>query len=261
MKGMGTLLAASFYAFSCVAWADTTVITNSVDQAVSINQAGSQSQQTIDGLVDQTRTALDEYLALDSELNILNSNNRHLQLLIADQTAQLKSLAMQLDSIGETNNALTPMMSDMIETLELFVQLDIPFFPQERTERINRLKETFTRSDVTLATKYRSILEAFEIENDYGRTIESYRGELENSPNVRLVEFFRLGRVALYYQTIDELEAGIWNNTTKQWQQLDTSTIPSIKDAIAMAKKRSAPDLLYLPIPSPVSAEADEVQP
>jgi hypothetical protein len=36
-----------------------------------------------------------------------------------------------------------------------------------------------TRADVTNAEKFRRIMEAYQIENDYGNTIEAYRANIE----------------------------------------------------------------------------------
>ena len=55
----------------------------------------------------------------------------------------------------------------------------------------------------------------------------------------------RIGRVSLYYLTLDGLEAGIWND--KQWQRLDDKYRQSIEQGLKVAKKQLPPDLLVLP--------------
>ncbi len=139
----------------------------------------------------------------------------------------------------------------MLESLDQFIKLDIPFLLNERIERVTRLKAMMERPDVTVTEKFRRILEAFQIEIDYGKTIKAYRGTLEINETVRDVEFLRVGRVAYLYQTINAQQTGVWDKKNKSWIELPSAKyrIPVTK-AIRIAKQQIAPDLLILPIDS-----------
>jgi hypothetical protein len=117
------------------------------------------------------------------------------------------------------------------------------------------LKDMFVRADVTNAEKYRRILEAYQIENDYGNTIEAYRSDLELNGTVTEVDFLRLGRVAIYYQRLDGSESGFWNKTNKRWESLPLSYSNSIRNGLRIARKEAAPDLLILPVPAAEAAK------
>jgi hypothetical protein len=106
------------------------------------------------------------------------------------------------------------------------------------------------RADVTHAEKFRRILEAYQIENDYGNTIEAYKADLTMNDVSSSVDFLRLGRVALYYQRFDGSETGYWNKEQKQWQTLSTDYHNAIRNGLRIARKETAPDLLTLPIPA-----------
>ncbi len=109
------------------------------------------------------------------------------------------------------------------------------------------LRELMGRADVTNAEKYRRILEAYQIENDYGRTIEAYRGTLADG---RTVDFLRVGRIALIYQTLDADEAAVWDQAARQWVALDSSYRTAIKQGLRIARKQAAPDMIRLPLPA-----------
>jgi hypothetical protein len=107
------------------------------------------------------------------------------------------------------------------------------------------------RSDVTVAEKFRRLLEAYEIENDYGRTIEAYKGSLELDGAVREVDFLRIGRTALLYQTVDAEIFGMWDKSQGAWVSLPAEYRNQIRSGIKMARKQVAPNLLILPIGAP----------
>ena len=139
-------------------------------------------------------------------------------------------------------------MHKMVEVLEQFIAADIPFLPQERGERIGMLKELVARADVSVAEKYRRILEAYQIESDYGRTLEAWRGELESKGETRTVEFLRVGRSMLYYQTADGHISGLWNESAKEWQELPSSARRPLASALGIARQQKSPDWLMLPV-------------
>jgi hypothetical protein len=97
-------------------------------------------------------------------------------------------------------------------------------------------------------------MEAYQIENAYGRSIEAYTGDLELDGTKRTVDFLQVGRVALLYQTSDRSETGFWDRDANTWQQLDDSYRTPVANAIKVARKQTAPDLLQIPVPAAVEA-------
>jgi hypothetical protein len=111
------------------------------------------------------------------------------------------------------------------------------------------------RADVSISEKYRLIMEAYQIELEYGRTLETYEGTLTVDDQTRTVQFVRLGRVSLMYRTLDGDESGYWDATQKQWVA-DNSYEDTIERAIRVAKKEIAPELLIAPVPAPVEVKS-----
>ncbi len=91
-------------------------------------------------------------------------------------------------------------------------------------------------------------MEAYQIEMDYGRTLEAYSGLHEVAGQQRDVDFLRVGRTALIFATRDGSELGIWHKQSRQWQPLPDSYRTEITKGLRMAKKQLAPDLLSLPV-------------
>ncbi len=230
-------------------------LTQSIQVEISTNNAAIQSQGKIDGLSDKTHKMLDQYRSAIHQRENLKTYNNYLKELLKSQQLEKESLQQQLQDIETTQHEIVPLILRMRESLEQFVQLDIPFLASERQQRIAGLKEMMVRADVSSAEKYRRILEAFQIENDYGKTIEAYRAELELNGVVSSVDFLRLGRVALYYQRLDGSESGYWSREQKKWIVLPSDFRNAIRQGLRIARKETAPDLLVLPVPKVEAAQ------
>lgn len=221
---------------------------NAIDTQVKTDIAAQKSQQQVDNLADETTQMLAEYRNVLAQTESLRAYNDQLDTLVASQKKELDSIALQLKNIETTQRDIVPLMIKMIEVMTQFVELDIPFLPEERKTRVVELQTLMDRADVTLAEKYRRILEAYQVETEYGRTIEAYQAELVNGDTARTVDFLRIGRVSLYYLSLDGMEAGIWDTKSGQWQPLSDDYLQPIAQGLKVALKQLPPDLLVLPV-------------
>jgi len=208
--------------------------------------AAQRSQQQVDMLADETSSMLIEYREVLRQTESLQAYNEQLNKLVVSQEKELDSIGIQLKNIETTQRDIIPLMLKMIDTMAQFVELDLPFLMEERHQRVVELQALMERADVTLAEKYRRILEAYQVETEYGRTIEAYKDELVEGDSTRTVDFLRIGRVGLYYLTLDGVEAGVWQQD--QWQKLDDRDRQGISQGLKVAKKQLPPDLLILPV-------------
>ena len=230
-----------------------------LSQAIKVdtatNNTAIQSQKKIDRLSDQAQKALAEYRSATRQTETLKTYTSHLRELVKSQTEEKISLQQQLEEIETTQQEIVPLILRMLDSLERFIQLDLPFLPGERQQRLSLLKDMVVRADVTNAEKFRRIMEAYQIENDYGKTIEAYRADLDIKGNTSSVDFLRMGRVALYYQRLDGSETGLWNRETKAWETLPSSYRNAIRSGLRIARKETAPDLIIIPVPAAESAK------
>lgn len=221
-----------------------------INTETAANNAAIKSQKKIDGLSDKTQRMLEQYRSASHQSETLAIYNNHLKDLLDSQEKEKNSLTQQLKDIETTQREIVPLILRMLDSLDKFIALDLPFLPEERKKRLNKLKEMAVRADVSNAEKFRRILEAYQIENDYGNTIEAYRADLTQKSVTSSVDFLRLGRVALYYQRFDGSETGYWDKEQQQWQLLSSDYRNAIRNGLRIARKEAAPDLLTLPIPA-----------
>jgi hypothetical protein len=222
-----------------------------VDAAELGNRAAAEAQALIDKLSDDTDALASEYRKALQETESLKIYNRQLEDLLASQDKEMASLERQIGEVDVVQRQITPLMLRMIDTLEQFVRLDVPFLPEERAQRVAGLREMMGRADVSLSEKYRRLMEAYQVESEYGRTIEAYRGTLDAAGEQRTVDFLRVGRVALMYQTLDGQEVGFWDRQAGVWQEVPGEYRSPVKQGLQIAKKQVAPDLIRIPVPAP----------
>ena len=221
------------------------------------NVEGVASQERIDALSEETDSLFTRYSNALRQTDALRDYNRQMRELIRSQEGELASLREQVDQVEVVGRSVVPLMNRMIDALEAFVDLDIPFLIEERRKRVEDLRRMMPRSDVTNSEKFRQIMEAYLIENEYGRTIEAYRGALPRGDGEITVDFLRFGRIALVYQTLDESEAGVWRRDTGDWEPLDASHRGAIREGLRIARKQIPPDLMRLPIATPEEDGSD----
>ncbi len=217
---------------------------------VGVDKAAAASQDRINQTLDKTQDAASKYAQSLAEAESMEKYNKQLGEQVKEQEAQVVSIEKQLLDIETTNREVQPLMQKMVDTLQQFVALDVPFLLEERTKRVASLQTLMTEADVSISEKYRRIIEAYQIELEYGRTLEAYEGLIGEGADARTVDFVRLGRISLMYQTLDGSETGYWNAEEKKWT-VDNSYAHAVAEARRVAKKNGAPDLLTVPVPAP----------
>lgn len=222
------------------------------------NRAEAQSQQRIDHLDDQTHAMLAEYQRLNRELDQLSSYDAQLQRIVASQQQEMASIEQQMQQLELTRREVMPLLLRMLDWLDALLAEDRPFLADERSQRVQQLRALMDRADVSIGEKYRRVLEAYQVEMAYGRNIEAYRGELVGDTGTRTVDFLRIGRIGLYYQTLDRREVGHWDASTRSWRPLPDSYVLAIRDGLRIAHNRAAPQMLRLPVMAPTDLDGGE---
>ncbi len=230
--------------------ASAQVLDRSIDTENRITRNAAQVQAQINQVADQTEDIVSEYRALLNEIQSLRIYNDQLQRVVQSQEEEIVQINDDLANLEATNRDVVPLMIEMAETLPRLIQADVPFRLDERLGRAERLVDALDLADVTTSEKYRRILEAYLDEVELGRTTEAYGASL---PNGQEVNFLRVGRTLLFYQSLDGTETGWWNPNTRQFEQLDDNYRLPVSDGLAIAQNQVAPDLVRLPVPAPES--------
>jgi len=219
------------------------------------NREAAESQQNIDRLAAEAQALLEEYRRVQNGAEYQAAHTRELNQLKDSQEVRIHSLKRQIEEAGVTQQRIVPLMLSMADSLEKFVVLDLPFHQQERINSVLQLKQRLRQPDLPLSVRFRLLFETWQLEQDYGATIEAWRGPLDLAESSLSVEFLRIGRLALYYQSLDGLNSGYWDKSGQNWVRLDADYNLAIAKALRVAKNQVAPELLSLPMAPAPGAE------
>ena len=218
----------------------------------SKNAAARQSQTKIDRLADETRDLSSEFKTVIKQVDGLKVYNTRLQRQIENQLARIEGIDESISNSTIISRQMMPLVIRMIDGLQKFVELDVPFAMKERQQRVNFLRANVDRSDLTVAEKFRQVLEAYKIENEYGRKIDASKGSVEIGDVERDVNFLQVGRIAYLYQTTDTELSGAWNQRTRSWVPLERGEYRNaIMKGLRIARKEASIDLMNLPVAAP----------
>lgn len=254
MNLVARLSAASLILIACSAAA------TGLDKASTIEantvKADAASQQRINRSDDAAQTMKAEIERLEREVENLTVYRNHLQNLITSQNEEQASLQKQLQDIAETRQGIVPLMYRMIEDLSFWVSTDLPMNKASREKRVEDLKTLMTRADVSDAEKLRRILEAYQIELDYGAKLGVFQQKLTLDGISREVDVLHLGRMALVAKSLKGDLFWYYDLPQKQWVKMDSADTTMLGQAFDVADERVPPSMLILPLA--VSADSKE---
>ncbi|WP_457572223.1 DUF3450 domain-containing protein [Desulfovulcanus sp.] len=207
--------------------------------------------QKVQKEVDAWAMEREKLLSEISELKNLKRWYMHQQkkyeTYIQKQKQLLAELQRRRKEARRINISLEPYLDDTVKRLEEFIGSDLNFLPEERQKRLAFLKDSLDDYHLGLSEKLRRVLEVLQVEAEYGRGIEKSEAvlTLDNKPTE--VRLLRIGRVALFYQTLDGKRCG-YMEAGGTWKDLPASFNSEISKALDMIDHRRAYDLIELPL-------------
>lgn len=211
--------------------------------------ASAQSQARINTSADSTLSLRADIEQLEEEVKNLDVYRKHLAALVEDQHSELRNIDQQISDIEQTRQGVVPLMYKMIDGLKQTVKNDKPIRLEQRNQRIEKLETMMTIANVSDAEKYRRILEAYQIELDYGIKLGVYQGKISlNNENTIEANILYLGRISLIARNFNQDKYWAWDQKEKSWTLLDSSFSSDLNKAYAVANKEVAPSLIILPV-------------
>ena len=224
------------------------IVDTTIDLSVESSNLSIDAQEKIEELDEISKKVYFEYKDTLNEYKSLKNYDDQLSEIIDAQFQEITNINQQIDSLDDINVDILPLLKTMTDTLRKVIELDIPFLKDGRVQRVNSLDELLLRADITTAEKFRKVFEAYQIEANFGKTIENYPGYITLNNNQIAVDFFRLGRLGLFYRTPDGNETGFWNLESNNWSHEGSSLDTNIKAALDISNRQSPPNFITLPL-------------
>ena len=226
--------------------------------ASNMEQARKQTDQTITTEI-KTQKAVE---AWEEKKNSLEAQIRDLQMqktwleyqnkkyagYIGDERAALADLNARRKEMEQINMLLEPYLDEVVVAMEDVISRDLPFLNRERSRRMAFLKESLADYHLSLSEKLRRILEAAQVEADYGRTLELIDTSIDLDNETIQGRIFRLGRTALFFQSIDKKRIAFFNRSQKAWVPLQSDYERPLDQAMQIVDRKRAARLLILPV-------------
>ena len=220
---------------------------SALQEAKSSTAASASAQRQIEELDDQADSAVREYRAVLQQADNLRLFVDRQDIFLESQRSELSSLQRQIATVESIKQGVVPMMLNMVISLEDSINADMPFKLAERTRRLNDVKSILSDPAVSPAEQYRRLLNAYEIETNYGYQVESYEGAHPSRPG-NVVNFLRYGRTSWLYMTKDENEVATYDLASRSWTPLPDADTTAIRQAIRVAREEAAPGIVYAPV-------------
>jgi Protein of unknown function (DUF3450) len=188
------------------------------------------------------------YDALKNEQAQLLSLQKDLNKQISSQESAIVSLETKMNEISRISEELMPYLEGTYVRFNHLVEDDLPFLMEERKGRTGNMLNVLNDTQVTTSEKFRKMMEALLIEAEYGNTVEVYQERILIEGKDILVNIFRLGRISLFFQSLDKTLTGYYNQAQSVWTVLHESFNREIIAAIDIGMKRRSVDILNLPV-------------
>ena len=218
----------------------------------SLRESAVRAQEQVDSISGKRIDLLAEYRKVQKELDIQKLYNAQIEAQIGVQEAKKLELRQSILHADRLQQQIPPLSSKMLESLESYIKLDLPFKTEARLEQVARVRQSLNSADIKPSEQLRQILELYDIEMQYSRTIDSFDEFIEIDGEPREVSVLRWGRMALIYLSLDETEVGIYDADQGFWRRLPASFRNAVRQGLRMARKQASLDMLLLPVPAPI---------
>ncbi len=242
-----TALAVMHFALSAgpLAAVETDQIKKPLAESIRIRQT---TQQDEERWRDDKEKLLARYDQLTESKKHMSERQAALEERVSGAKARIATKEKELADSERLQQEITPLIHSLTVELQEFVAGDLPFLAEERATRLRRLAELRDDPEVSTSEKFRKVLEAMLVEVEYGNTIEVTRETIALEGRDTLVDIFRLGRVALFFQTLDQKSSGYYDVAAGAWKPLAEEYTRDLTTAMEIGAKRRPAELLALPL-------------
>lgn len=207
-----------------------------------------QTQKMRETWDQEERQLRSQIAALETDSQRLQQDLEQLGRFITTEDKRIAEQHRRLQESKKLREGLLAWLQDVYSRLEQVNNNGLPFLAEERTRRLADLKEVLDDPYAPLYEQFRRVFEVLLVEAEFGHSSEVYRGEIALGDETIQADLLRVGRLALFFRSLDGKRAGLFDPSSGRFRWLENDTLSDISKAFAVVRREAAPEMVALPI-------------
>jgi len=207
-----------------------------------------QTQKKQEAWAEEKNDYTARYRAAKAQVDYLEKTKAFEQNEVASLDAGIAELNRRMVESAKLKDNLEDSLNVVVDRLDGWVKQDIPFLVQERQQRLASLREVIAKPEVSGAEKLRRVLEALQVEANYGNTVDVSQERIKVGNDEVSADVIRVGRVSVFWRSPDGKRVGEYDRATNQWVELDRKYVESISNVREMVMRLRSTKVITLPL-------------
>jgi hypothetical protein len=224
---------------------DAATLSETVAKTVETHQ---QTQKKQEAWADEQAELTARLRAARAQVDFFEKRKAVEQKEVSELEKGIAELQRRTVESVRLNESLIDTLNVVMARLESFVESDLPFLMDERRARIAGVKDALARPDFTGAEKLRRVLEALQVEANYGSLAEVYQEKIIVNDEEVHADMVRIGRVSVYWLTPDGQRVGEYDRAQGKWVDMDHKHLETVKVTREMALRMRSVEVVTLPL-------------
>ncbi|MEM8615625.1 MAG: DUF3450 domain-containing protein [Pseudomonadota bacterium] len=242
----GALLAATVVGLALPAFGQSQ-LQRAIQTGENATRSAERVQTQINQLDDERSDMVGEFRTLLQRKTAAELYARQQAAAVESQEREIAALEDQLGRVDEITSQTIPMLEQLVDDLDAFIDADLPFRLAERKERIETLRGYLTDPGVSVTERYRLIMDAYIREMEVGRKTDSWAEDIDIDGKTVTVDMVLFGRVALVYMDPTKRYAARYDRASREWVPLENKFKGEIEKAIRIIQGKRTQDVMYVP--------------
>lgn len=207
-----------------------------------------QTQKKQEAWAEEKTDLAARYRAAKAQVDYLEKTKDFEEKEVGSLDAGIAELNRRMVESARLKDNLEDSLNVVVGRLDNWVKQDVPFLMEERQARLASVREAIAKPEVTGAEKLRRVLEALQVEANYGNTVDVSQERIKVGNDEVSADVIRVGRVSVFWRSPDGKRVGEYDRGTKQWVELDRKYTNSISDVRDMVLRLRSTKVITLPL-------------
>jgi hypothetical protein len=207
-----------------------------------------QTQKKQEAWAEEKSDYAARYRAAKAQVDYLEKTRAFEEKEVGSLDAGISELERRMVESARLKDNLEDSLNVVVNRLDAWVKQDIPFLHEERSARLVSVREAIAKPEVTGAEKLRRVLEALQVEANYGNTVDVSQERIKVGNEEISADVVRVGRVSVYWRSPDGKRVGEFDRASNQWVEIDRKYANTIADLREMVMRLRSTKVITLPL-------------